>query len=338
MIKPFERMLPENQPYYVHVMSRVVDRRFVMGLVEKDYFVKLMRKLSAFAGIEIVTYCVMDNHFHLLCHVPEVGEMSDAELLKRLGHIYDRVQLGEVKQRLERFKAYTSDRAYQAERRKHLQRMGDLGEFMKALKQQFTRWYNRKHCRKGTLWEARYKSVVVEGAGNPLLTMATYIDLNPVRAGLCRDPKDYRWSGYGESVSGSKVARSGLKRIAIEMERSTDWRMVQRTYRMWIYGKDVVHPGVAEPTQSKQAFDQKRIARVWEEGGELTRTELLHCRVRYFSDGLAIGSQSFLEEFYESFRARFGKKRKQAGKKLRGKGFGDLYAVRDLQVDVVGSG
>lgn len=50
----------------------------------------------------------------------------------------------------------------------------------------------------------------MEGAENALLTMATYIDLNAVRAGLCEDPKDYRWCGYGEAMGGEEAARVGL--------------------------------------------------------------------------------------------------------------------------------
>lgn len=55
--------------------------------------------------------------------------------------------------------------------------------------------------------------MLVEGAGNPLQTMAAYIDLNPVRAGLVDDPKDYRWCDYAEAVSGSEQARSGLAQV-----------------------------------------------------------------------------------------------------------------------------
>ena len=70
---------------------------------------------------------------------------------------------------------------------RHTQRMYDLGMFMKALKQQFTRWYNKREGRKGTLWEARYKSVVIEGdartdAGHSMLmTVAAYIRMIRVR-------------------------------------------------------------------------------------------------------------------------------------------------------------
>jgi hypothetical protein len=59
----------------------------------------------------------------------------------------------------------------------------------------------------------RFKSVLVEGEGNPLQTMAAYIDLNSVRSGLVEDPKDYRWCGNAEAVAGSKSARLGLSVI-----------------------------------------------------------------------------------------------------------------------------
>jgi hypothetical protein len=65
----------------------------------------------------------------------------------------------------------------------------------------------------GTLWMDRFKSVLVQGEGNPLQTMAAYIDLNPVRARLVADPKDYRWCGYAEAVAGHAKAQQGLAMI-----------------------------------------------------------------------------------------------------------------------------
>ena len=69
-LKPYRRKVPKGDPYYVHVMSRVVNRAFVLGSEEKEYFVSLMRRLAAFSGLEIVTYAILDNHFHALCYVP----------------------------------------------------------------------------------------------------------------------------------------------------------------------------------------------------------------------------------------------------------------------------
>ena len=81
---------------------------------------------------------------------------------------------------------------------------------MKTIKQRFSVWFNRTHKRYGTLWADRFKSVLVEGFGNPLQIMAAYIDLNPVRAGIVEDPKDYRFCGYAEAVAGEEMAKLGL--------------------------------------------------------------------------------------------------------------------------------
>jgi hypothetical protein len=91
--------------------------------------------------------------------------------------------------------------------------MGDVSHYMKSLKQRFTQWFNRtrQSRRKGTLWEERFKSVLVEGTVEALSTVAAYIDLNPVRAAIVSDPKDYRWSGYGAAVGGSQRACEGLQ-------------------------------------------------------------------------------------------------------------------------------
>jgi hypothetical protein len=79
---------------------------------------------------------------------------------------------------------------------------------MKTLLQRFTRWHNKRSDRSGNLWEETFKSVVVED-GLASRTMAAYIDLNPVRAGMVADPAEYRWSSDGEAMGAT--GRSGAK-------------------------------------------------------------------------------------------------------------------------------
>jgi hypothetical protein len=81
--------------------------------------------------------------------------------------------------------------------RKYTYRMHDLSQFMKSLMQRVTMSYNKRHDRRGHLWEERFKSLLVEGHRNALSMISAYIDLNAVRAGLVKDPKDYRYCGYG---------------------------------------------------------------------------------------------------------------------------------------------
>ncbi|MFV0416029.1 MAG: transposase [Chthoniobacterales bacterium] len=51
-------------------------KRFITGDEEKAYFYALMRRLERFMGVEVVTYCLMSNHFHLLLRIPAPGKLA----------------------------------------------------------------------------------------------------------------------------------------------------------------------------------------------------------------------------------------------------------------------
>ena len=67
---------PNNGSGFYHVMTRTVAREFLLKDHEKDEFIRLMRKVAAFCGVEILTHAVMSNHYHLLIFVPPPQELS----------------------------------------------------------------------------------------------------------------------------------------------------------------------------------------------------------------------------------------------------------------------
>jgi putative transposase len=87
--------------------------------------------------------------------------------------------------------ASLSDQA-QRLRDHYLSRLFAASIYMRELKGRFAQWYNRRHHRYGVLWAERFKSVLIE-EGQALSAVAAYIDLNPLRAGLCEDPRGYRY-------------------------------------------------------------------------------------------------------------------------------------------------
>ena len=99
------RILGEGKSYY-HCLSRTTDRAFVFqGAEEKEVCCKILRKLSAFLGVEVVTFVLMSNHFHLLLEVPDRSQLpplTEEELLKLLPTLYDGVFVDTVRQELER--------------------------------------------------------------------------------------------------------------------------------------------------------------------------------------------------------------------------------------------
>jgi hypothetical protein len=206
--------------------------------------------------------------------------------------------------------------------------MWDLSEFMKTLKQKFTAWFNRKYDRVGTLWESRFKSVIVEGSWQCLLKVAAYVDLNAVRAGLEDDPKDYRWCGYAEAVVGDRLARKGLAVALSQDKPDADWRDVAPRYRKVLFG-------MGEEHSARAGLSRAAVAKVWQAGGKLSLAQLLRCRVRYLTDGMAVGSAAFVERVFAANRAAFSLGRQSGARRMKGGAWGELRTARDLKLAAI---
>jgi REP element-mobilizing transposase RayT len=356
--------LESPKPVIYHCISRVVNREFVFGDLERERQRTFMRMYENFSGCRVLSYCFLSNHFHILLEVtpmPE-GGLSDAELLKRLGAIYPAAEVAEVAKELEdarkKVRAGLAGEALAAGiHARFTYRMHDLSQFMKGFMQRYTQWHNRTHQRKGRLWEDRFKSVIVED-GAACKTMAAYIDLNPVRAGMVKEPADYRWSSYGEAVGGGpkgngRKARAGLVRAmrahkGVGPDADLWTHDVSREYRRILLAgagekveTRVGRSGQAEVKRTRKGMsaedarrEQERLEKRLE---EIPFGRMLRCRVRYFTDGAVIGSRSFVNEAFANARERFSKGRKDGARPMRGAGSGAkgvLWSARALQVRI----
>ena len=81
---------------------------------------------------------------------------------------------------------------------------GNLSKGMRQLNGLYAQRFNQKHQRVGHLMQGRYKAILVD-KDNYLLELCRYIVLNPVRAGIVKDPKDYRWSSYQATTGDTKI-------------------------------------------------------------------------------------------------------------------------------------
>jgi REP element-mobilizing transposase RayT len=331
-----------NSAYY-HCVSRVVGREYLLGDLEKDQLVKLMRKHEAFCLVKVVSFCVMDNHFHLLVEEPQGDlEMSDQAFLAHLKRTRPKQEVGEVAQKLVRWSKYADQAPAQELKASYLKRMGDVSFFMKGLKQEFTQWYNRVHKRSGTLWESRFKSVLINGMdAEALVMMSSYIDLNPVRAGIVSDPEEYRWCGFAAACAGNTPACEGVKQVVDTVnvyrgKESVDLKRSLESYyeQMAVRGPEA---GIAQFGQPlRRGISSARIEEVLERKGKLTRQEALYCRVRHFCDGGVLGTQQSVDDVFEEQRWRFGAKRTSGARKIKCITAHDLCALRDLQVNLIG--
>jgi putative transposase len=321
---------------YYHCMSRVIERRHIFSGPEKERFRILMRKLAGFGGLEILTYALLDNHFHVLARVPERRQLSDEELIGRLRFIHTPKQVELIALQLQDFRKQGHDRAAEGLKARYTYRMYDISEFFKALKQQFSQSYNARAGRCGPLWEQRFKSILVEGSEKALGTMAAYIDLNPVRAGIVADPKDYRYSGYGEAMGGGGVAREGLRMLlGATRGHRVSWGRAHNAYRQQLYVQGRQRGLDPQGQPIRQGFAPEQVQEVLASGGRLPMHELLRCRVRYFSDGVALGTAAFVENIFRRYRGHFGAKRQSGARAMRYADWGELRTLRDLRREAV---
>ena len=342
-------LVPEVMDGVYHVVNRVVERRMALGDREKRHFLKLAKAYTAFSGIRLHAWCLMDNHFHLLVQVPAktCAPPTEAEVLRRMAFIYPDAQMLDIRGQLASCKEDAAARAKILE--PYTRRMGDLAQCMKTLQQRFTQWFNRLHERTGTLWEDRYRSTIVEGVDESGRTshaarvVAAYIDLNPLRAGIVNDPKDSPWCGYGAALRGDKEARAGIEklwglggadalaahRVFLYEEGSEEKTEDRRQDNAGRRRGGIQDPGTgAKKTREGIAAGDVQAER--KRGGRLPLQVVLRMRVRYMTAGGIIGSRAFVEEV-----TRAGGEEKP-GTRMRLGEWGGLRSLRNLQRKVFG--
>ena len=85
---------------WYHLIARVTDRQFLLESDEqKAHLADLLRRTLEFSGVELGTYVIMDNHFHLFVRVPEARELDDGEILRRIAVLNGQERADEVEEK-----------------------------------------------------------------------------------------------------------------------------------------------------------------------------------------------------------------------------------------------
>jgi REP-associated tyrosine transposase len=331
------------ESYCYHIMSRTCGGEVLLDDVEKEALRRVIWRMAEFSGIKVVTYCLMSNHFHLLAEVPHQeswlqrfdGTTGEAKLMDHLRILYSRNYLSLLRDELAdlRTRGLTAlaDQRIAALKK----RFCDLSLFVKEVKERFSRWFNKRRGRRGTLWMDRFKSVLVEGKGAALRTMAAYIDLNPVRAGLVKDPKDYRWCGYAEALGGSRRAQRGLCKAQGKPVDGWQSAGARAAYRCLLHAEGHEVKDAQNENVVKRGVSGASARAVLAEKGKLSTAELVRLRVRYFTDGVVLGSKAFVEGIFEAQRENFSPKRKEGSRRIT-ESEEPFYTLRRLRLRPLG--
>ncbi len=293
----YARMVIKGESAIYHVMSRTALDNYPFEDTDKDEFVKILKKFSQIYFVEVLGYCVMGNHWHGVFKVNPDGYYTDEDIKKRFVLMYGEEVVFEEKW-IPHYR----------------EKWSSLSKFMQEVKQTFSRYFNKKYDRRGTLWGERFRSVIVE-KGETLVNCLAYIDLNPLRAGLIKRPEDYRWSTLGYHMqTGNKddflSFDFGLKEFGFE-----DPHEIIQRYRKYVYEAGAV--GRSDKPGSK-VIDKKVLAKERKKGFKITRLDRFKHRTRHFSDSGIIGSKEFVSWYYHMFKDRFQSKKEKIPNPISG--------------------
>jgi REP element-mobilizing transposase RayT len=288
-------------------MSRTALDGFPMDDIEKDFMLDLIRRYCSLYLVEILGFCLMDNHFHILVRMFPEYKFSDEEIKKRYENFYG------------------DERAFAAGQIPSLrEKLSNLSEFVREIKVGFTRYYNKRHNRRGYFWGDRFKSVIVE-KGETLINCLAYIDLNPLRAGIVSRPEDYRWNSIGYHVQTNNrdnflSTDFGLKEFSVKNEKERI-----RRYRRYVYEAGALdHPGKGQA----RVIDNDIVEHERKKNYEIKRIDRFRYRTRYFTDSGIIGSKEFVSSNYQRFKDVFMSKREKIPKPVTG--LDGVYSLKRL--------
>ncbi len=300
------RMILSEKPTIYHVMSRTALPGYPMGAVENDYLLDLIRLRAQVYFAEILGLCLMGNHFHILVRMHPGSSYTDDDIQNRFALYYGPDLVLEPDQIPFYRKKWAS-----------------LSEFIKEIKQTFSRFYNKRYDRRGFFWGDRFKSLIVEN-GATLINCLAYIDLNPIRAGIVERPEEYRWNSLGYHVQTGN--RGGFLSLDFGLREfgGKDQKERLRRYRRFVYETGAVN------TDKGAAVDDKVLEEERKKDFKLTRTERFRYRTRYFSDSGIIGTKEFVNKTYQRFSHYFQSREDRSPNHIQGlKGFYSLKRLNE---------
>jgi len=225
---------------------------------------------------EATGFSIMGNHYHLLVRFEAFRRLSQEVLEERARHFYPKRQQT----------AHWTPLHWKRFNR----RLFDVSELMRNIQMVYAKWHNRRFGRRGSFWEGRFKSTLLIDL-NAVQECLFYVELNPVRAGLAERPEQWsRSSAYLRNLKEDHWMLS-LEEIFPEVPL----RKVDQHYRARLFYRGAL------PKEPGGKVIPEQVLRE-EESRAFCRQGLYLQRLRYFTDGLVVGSEEGVREWITGLR------------------------------------
>jgi REP element-mobilizing transposase RayT len=302
------RLKVENEVGWYHLCARVagwLDWFPFEDRIARQKLLETIRKYLAVYGCDAAGFCLMGNHYHLVARFRPFCILSREELYERARLLYrDPNQVLGSRQQWQRFN----------------RRIFDVSEFMRNVQQSYTKWYNRRYHRRGSLWGERFKSVILGGQPSILETLL-YVELNPVRAGLVERPEDWQWG----SAAVRTLSQDDWLIPLEELIPAVPCTRLSADYRALLYQRGAV---AAKPGTGTIPLPILRL----EEARGFSQPGAYRRRLRFFSDGLFLGTRIQVQDWLTELlrRGHYARRRHTIRQKVDQANFHTLREQRTI--------
>jgi REP element-mobilizing transposase RayT len=192
MTMPRAHLVDPAVTRWYHCVTRCVRRAFLLSEEphnRKQWIDQRLQELAGIFAVSVGGFSVMDNHLHVLVRLdPDLAKVwSDEQVVRRWGRLFP--PRDKSREPLPVTKAWVEWRLQDAQWVATVrQRLQSLSWFMKCLKEPLSRLANQQDKVRGAFFEGRFKSVAILDE-EALLATCTYIDLNPLAAGIVEVPE-----------------------------------------------------------------------------------------------------------------------------------------------------
>ena len=221
MTRPRKELVSVSDTPYYHIVSRCVRRTFLCGFDRetntdyehrKQWIVDRLQLLSSLFSIDLCSYAVMSNHYHLVAHLDpgRTDAWSNEEVAQRWTTLYQGpilVQQWLSGASINKAQQQTVDDIIAIWR----ERLSSLSWFMKCLNEPIARKANQEDKCTGHFWESRYKSQALK-TDHALLACMAYVDLNPIRANLADTPENSDYTSIQERIKPQWDLKKAIQR------------------------------------------------------------------------------------------------------------------------------
>ncbi|VAW39324.1 Transposase and inactivated derivatives [hydrothermal vent metagenome] len=288
----------DDTPFY-HIMTRCVRRAFLCGKDKysgncyehrRGMIVARIKQLTKEFNIDVCSYAVMSNHYHLVLKVNSTKNWSEKQVLTywsqlcAIKPVCQKLLNGEAMSKFELKLALLITGEYR-------KRLMSISWFMKLLNEFIARAANKEDEVTGHFWEARFKSQALLDE-RALLSCMAYVDLNPIRAAMAQTPKALDYTSIAERLRDKRTNLLGFATGEDDIPyKFTDYcDLLDATGRLIIADK----PGFI-------SGDLAVILQRFNLDGNTWLDELNQFKTRA---RLAAGSLELLQDFYSKIKAK----------------------------------